>query len=369
MWRGGSWGRIGAAGEWISWAVQSLDDSILPVLGGLHDAGGARRAFAGGAGGGVDNVSVDLMYGLPGRRRGSDATVAGVLGWETEHLSAYGLTLDRAALGGHGRGGAAGRRRGRRAVRALARAAGERGYEHTRSRTTRGRVPLAAQPDLLARGRVSRLRSGACGFVGDMRYGNASLSALLRDAGRRRLPIDSPSGSPRASSSVSAYPGLRLSDGIPRAWPDERLAGDPAPRPPRGRWRESASSPSATTRGPHRGRLPRLRPPSSSSSSDRHVGPHGPKPPHVRRPRRSRGASLGCCAACGSACGESPRGGSRRVVGDMGGPDMAPTPPPFEAPRAAVALLWSAARRAAQTCASRRAAASVASRRGKGFDA
>ncbi|HEU5194259.1 MAG TPA: radical SAM protein, partial [Methylomirabilota bacterium] len=29
----------------ISLGVQSLDDSILPVLGRLHDAGGARRAF------------------------------------------------------------------------------------------------------------------------------------------------------------------------------------------------------------------------------------------------------------------------------------------------------------------------------------
>src|SRR5207245_5147276 len=47
----------------ISLGVQSLDDSILPVLGRLHDAGGARRAFETVRAAGFDNVSVDLMYG------------------------------------------------------------------------------------------------------------------------------------------------------------------------------------------------------------------------------------------------------------------------------------------------------------------
>src|SRR5438067_10677137 len=49
----------------ISLGVQSLDDSLLPVLGRLHDAGGARRAFETVRAAGFDNVSVDLMYGLP----------------------------------------------------------------------------------------------------------------------------------------------------------------------------------------------------------------------------------------------------------------------------------------------------------------
>src|SRR6267142_7239313 len=85
----------------ISLGVQSLDDSILPVLGRLHDARGARAAFGAAREAGFGNVSVDLMYGLPGLdvagwRRG----LAGVLDWQPDHLSAYGLTLDAGSLWG-----------------------------------------------------------------------------------------------------------------------------------------------------------------------------------------------------------------------------------------------------------------------------
>src|SRR5262249_7210470 len=59
----------------ISLGVQSLDDAILPRLGRLHDARGARAAFEAARDAGFENLSVDLMYGLPsldlaGWRRG-----------------------------------------------------------------------------------------------------------------------------------------------------------------------------------------------------------------------------------------------------------------------------------------------------------
>src|SRR3989475_178970 len=96
----------------VSLGVQSLDDSILPVLGRLHDARGARAAFGAAREAGFGNVSVDLMYGLPGLdvagwRRG----LAGVLDWQPDHLSAYGLTLESGSLWG-----ATGRLPGRQAL-------------------------------------------------------------------------------------------------------------------------------------------------------------------------------------------------------------------------------------------------------------
>ena len=79
--------------------MQSLDDAVLPRLGRLHDARGARRAFEATRDAGYDNVSVDLMYGLPDLDLAVwTRSVEGVLAWAPEHLSAYGLTLDAGSL-------------------------------------------------------------------------------------------------------------------------------------------------------------------------------------------------------------------------------------------------------------------------------
>src|SRR5207245_4956391 len=85
----------------LSLGVQSLDDSILPRLGRLHDARGARAAFEAAREAGCDNLSVDLMYGLPGLDLdGWSRAVEAVLDWRPDHLSAYGLTLDAGSLWG-----------------------------------------------------------------------------------------------------------------------------------------------------------------------------------------------------------------------------------------------------------------------------
>ena len=85
----------------LSLGVQSLDDSILPRLGRLHDARGARAAFEAAREAGCANLSVDLMYGLPGLDLdGWTHVVDAVLDWRPDHLSAYGLTLDAGSLWG-----------------------------------------------------------------------------------------------------------------------------------------------------------------------------------------------------------------------------------------------------------------------------
>src|SRR5438309_6555543 len=85
----------------LSLGVQSLDDSILPRLGRLHDARGARAAFEAAREAGCENLSVDLMYGLPGLDLdGWTRAVEAVLDLQPDHLSGYGPALAAGSLWG-----------------------------------------------------------------------------------------------------------------------------------------------------------------------------------------------------------------------------------------------------------------------------
>ena len=85
----------------LSLGVQSLDDAILLTLGRLHGSTGARRAFEAARAAGCDNVSVDLMYGLPDQDGAAwRRTVGAVLDWRPDHLSPYGLSLDAGSVWG-----------------------------------------------------------------------------------------------------------------------------------------------------------------------------------------------------------------------------------------------------------------------------
>jgi len=223
----------GAGVNRISLGVQSLDDSILPVLGRLHDAGGARRGFEAVRAAGFDNVSVDLMYGLPAQGVGTWArSIEGVLGWAPEHLSAYGLTLDAGSVwASTGVEGLPAEDAVVEQYWTLARAAATRGFEHYE-------VSNYARPGFRSRHNQIYWRAaeylacgpGACGFVGDVRYANLKpvtrYCAMLEDG---VLPVDTSERlTARQRLGERLILGLRLADGIPRAWLDERVAGDPA---------------------------------------------------------------------------------------------------------------------------------------------
>jgi oxygen-independent coproporphyrinogen-3 oxidase len=228
----------------ISLGVQSLDDAVLPRLGRLHDAHGARRAFEAAREAGCDNVSVDLMYGLPHQDAATWArSVEGVLDWRPEHLSAYGLTLDAgsrwAATGVDGlppEGTVV------EHYWTLARAAAARGFEHYE-------ISNYARPGLRSRHNQIYWRAaeylacgpGACGYVGDVRYGNvkpvARYCATL-EAGA--LPIDTSERLTRRQQlGERLILGLRLADGVPRSWIDTRLDGDATLGRTVSRWREA----------------------------------------------------------------------------------------------------------------------------------
>ncbi len=229
----------------ISLGVQSLDDSILPVLGRLHDARGARAAFEAARAAGFDNVSIDLMYGLPGLDvAGWTRAVEAILDWQPEHLSAYGLTLD----GGSAWSPATAPALPPESVVveqywALARAAATRGFEHYEisnyarpGRRSRHNQVYWRAAEYLALG------PGACGFVGDARYGNVRATpryCAALEAGA--LPIDTCERlSARQRLAERLILGLRTADGVPAAWLTERAQGDAALGRTLGTWRERA---------------------------------------------------------------------------------------------------------------------------------
>ena len=79
----------------LSIGVQSLDDDLLRLLGRRHSAGEALEAFTTARSAGFDNVSIDLMYGLPDQTLEQwGATLATALGMRPSHISMYCLTLE-----------------------------------------------------------------------------------------------------------------------------------------------------------------------------------------------------------------------------------------------------------------------------------
>ncbi len=85
----------------ISMGVQSLDDGILRWMNRRHDAGHARQAFRILREAGVENISIDLIFGLSQLSETILAqTLDEVLAWRPEHISAYQLSIEEgSALG------------------------------------------------------------------------------------------------------------------------------------------------------------------------------------------------------------------------------------------------------------------------------
>ncbi len=80
----------------ISIGVQSLNDLELRTLGRLHSADGARRSAELIRRSGVENYSLDLMYGIPGQTLGTwRETLSAAIELSPSHISAYELTPEK----------------------------------------------------------------------------------------------------------------------------------------------------------------------------------------------------------------------------------------------------------------------------------
>lgn len=211
----------------LSLGVQSLDDDLLLRLGRLHSPDEARRAFDAARSAGIDNLSVDLMYGLPGLDRARwELTVSEILAWGPEHLSAYALTLDEGSRwAGEGVAGLPDEDTVTAQYWALARLAHGAGYEHYEisnyarpGRRSRHNQVYWRAEEYLAFG------PGACGFLGGVRYGNVKpverYCAMLEAGG---LPLGTHEVLTAAQRKAEKLIlGLRLADGVPLAWLEGR---------------------------------------------------------------------------------------------------------------------------------------------------
>ena len=79
----------------LSIGVQSFDDEILQTIGRSHGAEDSERAFEMAREAGFENISIDLMYGLPEQDlNGWERDLQTALKLDPEHISLYGLKID-----------------------------------------------------------------------------------------------------------------------------------------------------------------------------------------------------------------------------------------------------------------------------------
>ncbi len=79
----------------LSLGIQSFDDATLKRLGRAHRADEAWRTLRAARAAGFDNLSLDLMLGVPGQDlAGVEADAEAAVSCAPEHVSAYGLTVE-----------------------------------------------------------------------------------------------------------------------------------------------------------------------------------------------------------------------------------------------------------------------------------
>ena len=79
----------------LSLGLQSMNDDELAMLGRIHNSEEAREAVSIARGSGFDNLSIDLIYGLPGQTINDwQNTLEEVIRIGPEHLSLYALSVE-----------------------------------------------------------------------------------------------------------------------------------------------------------------------------------------------------------------------------------------------------------------------------------
>jgi len=79
----------------LSLGVQASDNNLLKLIGRRHSFQQAVKAYREARQAGFDNISIDLMYGLPSQTKADWADTLGkIVELHPEHISAYGLKLE-----------------------------------------------------------------------------------------------------------------------------------------------------------------------------------------------------------------------------------------------------------------------------------
>lgn len=79
----------------LSIGLQSADNTLLKTLGRIHTWETFRKEYLEAGDAGFDNISIDLMYGLPGQTLSAwEDTLEKVTALRPQHLSAYSLIIE-----------------------------------------------------------------------------------------------------------------------------------------------------------------------------------------------------------------------------------------------------------------------------------
>ena len=79
----------------LSLGVQSTDDALLQAIGRVHTFAQVQEAVAAARRAKIKNLSLDLIYGLPGQTMAQwEKTLQDAVDLQPEHLSCYGLKLE-----------------------------------------------------------------------------------------------------------------------------------------------------------------------------------------------------------------------------------------------------------------------------------
>ena len=88
----------------ISIGIQSFHERDLKLMRRSHNADQAERCVMEAAGAGFDNLSVDLIYGIPGQTANEwEQNIQKALALPVDHLSAYHLTFEPGTVFEHWR--------------------------------------------------------------------------------------------------------------------------------------------------------------------------------------------------------------------------------------------------------------------------
>lgn len=85
----------------LSIGIQSFENDILKFFNRAHNAEDSVRCLSDARSAGFDNISIDLIYGVPGSN--NDAWHSGIgkaLSFKPEHISAYSLTIEERTVFG-----------------------------------------------------------------------------------------------------------------------------------------------------------------------------------------------------------------------------------------------------------------------------
>jgi len=86
----------------VSLGAQTFNDDILKRLGRIHNAAQAERSFEWFRAAGFENLSIDLMFGIPGQSFADwRASLVRALDLGPEHLSLYSLSIEPGTPFGH----------------------------------------------------------------------------------------------------------------------------------------------------------------------------------------------------------------------------------------------------------------------------